>query len=717
MTGAQGEPGLPIGRVGRSSGVLKGLRAWLRRAAESAIAPVRRGRGAGPVRLVWIVTQPTSAAILLRGQLRSLRRHGFDVSVIASPGPELGRVADREGVAVWGLPIPPVGDHDAFPGAVHRIARTLRRIRPIVVVAGTLPAAGAGLLAARLARVPVRIYTLCDLPLETASGPARHAIEIWERRAVRCAHEVFAVSESLRRKHRALGLDPREKARVLRHGSGNGVDTERFRPAAPGDAERTRASLSLPADAPVLGLVARLVPNKGIADLVEVLDRVRAVHPRTHLLLVGARPPVNAVGDRVMDRLERDPHVRLAGHVEDTAPYYRTMDLLVFPSHREGFPNAVLEASATGLPIVGYGATGTVDAVVDGETGTLVPVGDAAGLAEAAIRYLDSPDVASAHGRAGRARVLQRYRREDVWSAVRAALQESVERRARPALDDAPKPVRPTGRRSEVRRVVWTAWFQGEARAPRVVQSCFASWRRENPGWEVRVLDETTLGAPEVLAEDVDFARHLPLPARSDVLRVNLLRRHGGVWADASCLCRTPLDAWLPDVLAPEGFFGFDRPAPDRKIASWFLAAEPGHVLVRRWCTLVNDFWRDHPRARVQSLEENAAMLDAADPAAPPPWLDVARWATEGEVPYFWLHYLFAHMIETDDEVRRAWSRVPKRTADPPHLFCTHGYERPVDEALRAAWNDGLAPLYKLTWRTDAPPGSAVAFAIEEGHW
>ncbi len=381
-------------------------------------------------RLVWIVTHPMSADYLLRGQLRYFRENGFEVSVIASPGPQLERVAQREGVPVYGIPIPtrisPASDLET----VLRIAWLLVRLRPTVVLAGTPPAARLGLLAARLLRVPVRIYWLKGLTFEDASGAVIRSLARRERRVAACAHEIFCVSESLRQKYLELDLDRKGKSRVIGHGSGNGVNTDRFRPAREGDVCSLRREFSIPADATVIGWVGRLAPNKGIADLATVFfERVRKEHPEACLLLVGGPDPYNSIDEDLYGRLESDSRVRLTGYVDDPAPYYRVMDLFIFPSFREGMPNAPLEASASALPIVGYAATGTVDAAANGHTGTLVPVGDVSGLAEATLAYLRSPDLARRHGTAGRERTVELFRQEVVWEAIRDAVLEAVARR------------------------------------------------------------------------------------------------------------------------------------------------------------------------------------------------------------------------------------------------------------------------------------------------
>jgi glycosyltransferase involved in cell wall biosynthesis len=178
------------------------------------------------------------------------------------------------------------------------------------------------------------------------------------------------VSPSLRAAYLEQGLAPAAKCVVLGSGSSNGIDTGRFSPSAELEVRADALALELGLDRrrPTLGFVGRPVADKGIAELWAAYRLVQRELPTVQLLMVGA----GFAGDAEcaeMSELRVTPGVFVVPAVEDVAPYYRLMSLLVFPSYREGFPNVVLEASAMGLPVVGFDATGVKDAIIDGETG------------------------------------------------------------------------------------------------------------------------------------------------------------------------------------------------------------------------------------------------------------------------------------------------------------------------------------------------------------
>lgn len=367
-------------------------------------------------RLVYVVTAPVTAHVLLRGQLAFLRDSGFDITVISSPGPQLDAVSAREGVDVIGVPMEREISPSADTRSLANLVRVLRKLQPDIVNASTAKAGLLGGLAARVVRVPIRIYLARGSRAETTQGVKRTVLRATERTTIACAQHVICVSESLREYLVAEGLAPGTKTRVLGAGASNGIDVSRFSQSTERaqQAAEIRAQLAIPADAPVIGFIGRPVADKGVSELLDAFDLVRAEVPAARLLFIGAGFAGDAMADGIAQRLSQ-PNVISVGHVDEPAPYYVAMNVLAFPSHREGMPNAPLEAAACGVPTVGARATGTVDAVVDGTTGFLVEPRDPRGLANALLRYVHDASLREQHGRAARERTVSLFRREVVW--------------------------------------------------------------------------------------------------------------------------------------------------------------------------------------------------------------------------------------------------------------------------------------------------------------
>ncbi len=378
--------------------------------------PEDRAAGANRPLLAIAVTHPMTADLLLRGQLGYLRRQGFALHLISSPGAQLDRVAAREGVEHTVLPMRRDMSPLADLIALVRYLRLFRKLRPDILSAGTPKAGLLATLGARLAGVATRIYTVRGLRSETARGWRAALLRFAERTAAASATHVVCVSPSLAAEYASRGFAPRNRIRVLGSGSSNGVDTERFSPPGAEDRARARDRLRIPADALVVGFVGRLVRDKGVEDLAAAFQALFREYPDVYLLLAGEFEDGDAVSRRVRTELEEHPRVAVLGFVEDPVAAYHAMDVLVLPSSREGFPNAVLEGSACALPVVAYDATGSRDAVAPGTTGQLAELGNPDALARALGTYLDDPALRAAHGRAGRKRVLDHFRNETVWA-------------------------------------------------------------------------------------------------------------------------------------------------------------------------------------------------------------------------------------------------------------------------------------------------------------
>ncbi len=393
-----------------------------------------------PPRLACLATDPVTARFLMAGQLGFLKQRGFDVTLIASPGEDLEATAQRENVRVISVPMSREMTPRQDWRSLRQLTQVFRELKPDIVNAGTPKAGLLGMLAATRARVPIRIYTLRGLRMETATGLKRLILTTTERVAAQCAHKVICVSPSLRQAFIDFRLGSACKTVVLGGGSSNGVDVERFASTVERQAEAAavRQSMSIPPEARVIGFVGRLTRDKGVAELVTAYASLLHEFEDLHLLLVGGFEEGDPLSVEMRDAIWTHPNIHITGFVKNTASYYSAIDLLVFPSHREGLPNVPLEAAAAGRPTAGFAATGTVDAVQNGVTGTLVPVGDVVGLTRAVRGYLLDSNLLSQHGLNARQRVETDFRREVIWQQLAELYNAELRSRGLPVADADP---------------------------------------------------------------------------------------------------------------------------------------------------------------------------------------------------------------------------------------------------------------------------------------
>jgi len=258
----------------------------------------------------------------------------------------------------------------------------------------------------------------------------------WEKRRRRMAYRVVAkrstmvaVSEDIRRfLGDRVGVAP-DDVTVIH----NGIDPQRYRPDAR-TAFGVRQELGLDGTRPVIGTVGNLYAVKGHASLVQAAARVVRVFPDAVFLFCGRGELLEALQTSAA-ALGLERNVRFLGFREDVSRLLQAMDVFVLPSLSEGLPLAALEAMAAGKPVVATNVGGTPEAVLDGDTGFLVPPQNPAALAEKLLILLRDPARARRMGESGRIRVESDF---SVWAMVddyeqlyAGALGRSVRKRER----------------------------------------------------------------------------------------------------------------------------------------------------------------------------------------------------------------------------------------------------------------------------------------------
>lgn len=340
---------------------------------------------------------------LVQALAERMDRTRIEPSLVNLYGP--GAIGERMQAAGWKMT-----NHLAAsrfdPGVGPRLAKALAEVRADVayVIDSALPMFWMGVVRRRQPRPRLVLGFHSTGKL---GDPFQHFLA--RRSAIPVADRLVALTET-HRAHLAAELHvPAARFHVLR----SGVDLARF------DAQRPRAearrAAGLPEDVPLAGIVAALRPEKNHALFLEAAKRVLAQVPDAHFLIAGDGP---ARAD--VERLCRDSglgdRVRMLGAREDVPALYRALDVAVLSSHDivETLPVTLLEAAACGTPAVATAVGSVRDVVVDGETGWVVPPGDAAALAERITRLLQDPALRERMGAAARARVERDFDERDM---------------------------------------------------------------------------------------------------------------------------------------------------------------------------------------------------------------------------------------------------------------------------------------------------------------
>jgi sugar transferase (PEP-CTERM/EpsH1 system associated) len=286
-----------------------------------------------------------------------------------------------------------------------RMWRLLRNLRPAIVHTRNL-AALEMLVPAALAGVRHRVHGEHGRDVTDLDGTNRTYVLL--RRLLRpFAHRYVALSQDLEEWLRVrIDIAPDKLVRVC-----NGVDMQRFRPAP-----AIRPALPVPGfaapDTFVIGSVLRMEPVKDPMNLVrafvQLLARAPRLRARVRLALIGDGT-LYTEAERELVRAGLRDLAWLPGKRNDVPELLRSFHVFALPSLAEGISNTVLEAMASGLPVVATRVGGSPELVVDGETGLLVPRADPTALAQALRRYADDPQMSVRHGAAARARCEREY--------------------------------------------------------------------------------------------------------------------------------------------------------------------------------------------------------------------------------------------------------------------------------------------------------------------
>lgn len=366
------------------------------------------------LKIAQVATVDLSVRFLLLDHIQAMQAKGYEVVAVCAPGPwveELGKLGVPVETVDMARELHPLRDLRSLAALV----RCFRHHRFDVVHTHTPKAGLIGPLAARLAGMPMIVHTIHGLLFhDRMTRWKRWLFWLPEKLTATCAKKLLSQSREDVDVAVRTHLCAREKIEWI----GNGIDVERFSPQRVGPAGwELRRSLGIKDSDIVVGSVGRLVFEKGFGELFAAAEAVTARRPEARFVVVGPEErgtQKDAVPAARLARLEARGAVKFLGWRSDTPECYAMMDMFVLPSHREGVPRACMEASAMGLPVIATDIRGCREVVSQGKTGVLVPVGDAAMLADAIEQVCADRALARALGEAGRKKMAAEFSHRQV---------------------------------------------------------------------------------------------------------------------------------------------------------------------------------------------------------------------------------------------------------------------------------------------------------------
>ena len=362
-------------------------------------------------KLIRVTTADISLDSLLRGQLKYLNQY-FEVIGVAKDTGVLKEVSEREGIRVVDAPLErPISLVKDIKG-LWFLYRLFRKEKPWCVHANTPKGSLLAMIAAWIARVPHRVYTVTGLRYQGAHGMLRTILKTMEH--LSCLFATNVIPEGQGVLH-ALQEDniTKKPLRVIWNGNINGIDTEYFKP--------TESFTERKNDTFTFVFIGRIVRDKGIHELTECIRKLNC-----NLILVGSFEDGDPVDEDDKNFLLTSEKVKFVGWQTDVRPYLEQADALVFPSYREGFPNVPMQAGAMGLPCIVTNINGCNEIIKDGLNGKIIaaPLKEGTKMMEQSLLntmqwFINHREEAKRMGNNARPMIQERYEQRYVWTALK----------------------------------------------------------------------------------------------------------------------------------------------------------------------------------------------------------------------------------------------------------------------------------------------------------
>ncbi len=380
------------------------------------------------IHLIRVTTISNSLGRLLRGQLKYMTAF-MRVTAVCAPSDRISTIEAREGISV--KPIDMKRKISVFADVISivRMILYLRKEKPDIIHSHTPKAGLVSMIAGYFASVPIRMHTVAGMPLEIQTGLYRRILMLAEKLTYKFATAVYPNSFGLHRFILENKLCSPSKLKVIGSGSSNGIDLDHFDRAQVSDVkmDALRQELTLNPNDKIFLFVGRLVPDKGIDELVTAWQLLSERNEGIKLLLVGREEVLYPLKQRTKEVIYADDTIIACGYQSDVRPYFAIADLFVFPSYREGLPNVLLQAGAFSLASIATDINGNTDIIKQDVNGILISPCASDSLLHAMQKLLDDDRLLAALSKNARKVIEENYNQKVLWSHLKNEYYRQIE--------------------------------------------------------------------------------------------------------------------------------------------------------------------------------------------------------------------------------------------------------------------------------------------------
>ncbi len=372
-------------------------------------------------KLIRLTTVPMSLELLIPGQMNFMASHGFEVYMVSSPETNIEKLEEKENskfipVKMTRL-ISPVRDLISL----FKLIRVFSKLKPTIVHTHTPKAGIVGMLAAWICRVPLRMHTVSGLPLMETRGFKHLLLDEIEKLTYYCANLVYPNSTKLAHYIVAHKYCNIAKIKVVGNGSSNGIDVKHYQltPEIAGYGVQLKKQLGITEGNFVFIFIGRLVKDKGLEELIHAFLKLHKKYNHVRLLLVGFfEPNLDPLPKETVKSIETEDSILHVGFQSDIRPYLAISHALVFPSHREGFPNVPMQAGCFQLPSIVTDINGCNEIIEPGINGLIIPVKDEPALYKAMYAFINDEALYLRLKSNARCHIVERYEQNYFWSLL-----------------------------------------------------------------------------------------------------------------------------------------------------------------------------------------------------------------------------------------------------------------------------------------------------------